>query len=106
MKWDVPGFIIKWEKQVADKCIECDLLFINKTKYTKWEQNQKTNLYKYDCMYDWVSQEKKMRKYTHQVISGVSDGEYIEGGKDGKPQPEQKGPQENHVINIIALKNK
>ena len=48
----MPRFIVKWEKQVTDKCIEWDPIFINKTKYAKWEQNEKTNLYRYDCMYD------------------------------------------------------
>lgn len=41
--------------------------------------------------------------YTNQIISDVSDSEHMEQGKDGKQQPEQKGPQENCLINVIPL---
>lgn len=60
------------------------------------------NPYKYDCMYDWINLEES-EKGTHQVIWGVSGGEYKEEGKDGKGQPEQKSPQGNHLINVIPL---
>lgn len=63
MKWDVSIFTMKWEKQVADKCIECGPGCINKTKYTNWEQNEKNIcIYKYDCMSDWVSLETKWER--------------------------------------------
>lgn len=50
-------FIVSWEKHNAVKCIEYDPIFINKTKYTKWEQNKKKfNPSKH--VYNWVSKEK------------------------------------------------